>query len=74
MSEVELPTELAELALELRRDYATESRTSRYMEPEERKHLQSGVKSEIMSARARFAASLLDLDGVGFHAHCLSRM
>lgn len=74
MSEAELPTELVELAVELRRDYAAESRTSSYMEPEERKRLQSRVKSEIVSARACFAADELDLDGVGFHAHCLSRM
>jgi len=36
--------------------------------------LQSQVKSEAMSLRARFFAGQLDLDGAGFHALCLERM
>lgn len=74
MIEAGLPDELVNLAIEMRRDYASTARTSRYMEPEERECLQSRVKSEAMSLRASFVAGQLDLNGAGFHALCLARM
>lgn len=74
MTEAGLPTELVGLAVAMRRDYAAVARTSRYMEPEEGERLQSQVKSEVLSLRARFVAGQLDVDGPAFHALCLDRM
>lgn len=74
MEDAELPDELIELAIDMRRGYATASRTSRYLEPEEGERLQRRVQSEVMSLRARFVAGQLDLDGAGFHSLCLDRM
>jgi hypothetical protein len=74
MTEAELPAELVALAITMRRDYAVAARTSQYMEQEERERLQSRVKSEVMSLRARFAAGQLDLDSAAFHVLCLDRM
>lgn len=74
MINAELPAELIGLARDMRRDYSIAVRTSCYMEPEERERLQSRVKSEVMSLRARFAAGQLDLDGAAFHSLCLDRM
>ena len=74
MNQAGLADELVELAVDMRRDYATIARTSRYMEPEEVEHSQSQVKSEVLSLRARFVAGKLDLDGAGFHSLCLDRM
>jgi hypothetical protein len=74
MAEAGLPSELVGLAADLRRDYAAAARTTRYLEPEEGRHLQSRVKSEVISLRARLVAGELDVDGAGFHALCLKRM
>lgn len=74
MAEAGLPNELIELAVELRRDYAAAARTSRYMELDEGKRLQSRVKAEVMSLRSRLVAGRLDLDAVGFHDLCLERL
>lgn len=74
MAEVGLPPDLVELAVEMRRDYASIARVSRYMEPLEIEPLQRRVKSEVQSLRARFVAGQIDLDPVGFHSLCLERM
>lgn len=74
MKDAGLPDELIALAVDMRRAYGAESRTSRYLEPEEGERLQSRVKSEIISLRARFVADQIDLDGAGFHSLCLDRM
>lgn len=74
MKDAGLPDELIKLAIDMRRDYAAASRTSRYLEPKEAERLQSRVKSEVMSLRARFVAGQLDLDGTEFHSLCLDRM
>jgi Cap4 dsDNA endonuclease len=76
MIEAGLSSDIVELAVEMRRDYAVSARTSRYMESGEAELLQSRVKSEVMSLRARLIAGKLDIDidGAGFHALCLDRM
>jgi hypothetical protein len=74
MKDAGLPDEVIALAVDMRRGYGAESRTSRYLEPEEGERLQSRVKSEVMSLRARFVAGQIDLDGAGFHSLCLDRM
>lgn len=74
MTEASLPEELVGLAIELRRDYSTATRTSRYMEPGQEEGLQRRVKSEVISLQARFVAGQIELDSAGFHALCLDRM
>ncbi|HYF78973.1 MAG TPA: dsDNA nuclease domain-containing protein [Symbiobacteriaceae bacterium] len=75
MKEAKLPPDVIALAVELRRDYARDARTPHYMEREEGKGMQSRVKSEVLSLRARFVAGLLeDLDSAGFHSLCIDRM
>jgi Cap4 dsDNA endonuclease len=74
MTQASLPEDLIKLAVDLRRDYAATSRTPRYLETGEGERLQSRVKSEVMSLRARLVSGQLDLDGTGFHSLCVDRM
>jgi hypothetical protein len=74
MTEARLPEDLIKLAVDLRRGYAARSRTPRYLETGEGERLQSRVKSEVMSLRARLVSGQLDLDGTGFHSLCVDRM
>jgi Cap4, dsDNA endonuclease domain len=74
MAEAGLPGDLIELAVDLRRGYAATSRTPRYLESGEGERLQSRVKSEVMSLRARLISGQLDVDGAGFHSLCVDRM
>lgn len=74
MAEAGLPSDVTQLAVELRLDYAAAARTTQYMEPDERMRLQQRVKSELMSLRARQIAGRLNLDSVSFHALCLDRL
>ncbi|MBC7949011.1 MAG: DUF4297 domain-containing protein [Chitinophagaceae bacterium] len=74
MIDAGLPEELVGLAIELRRDYSSATRTSHYMEPNLEEGLQRRVKSEVISLRARFVAGQIELDSAGFHALCLDRM
>ena len=62
------------MAVELRRDYAKTVRTSRYMESTSAQRLQSRVKSELASLRARFVAGQIPPDPVAFHSLCIHRM
>lgn len=74
MVQAELPSDIVELAIEMRRDYAAIARIPRYMEPEESKRLQRQVNSEIASLRARFFSGDLSLDSAAFYSLCLERM
>jgi len=74
MTKAGLPPEIVDLAVELRREYSTAARTPSYMERKESELLQSRVKAELMSLRARFVAGQLALDGAGYHSLCLERM
>ena len=74
MTDVGLPEDLMELAVEMRRDYASNVRTSQYMEPVKMERLQGRVKSEIMSLQARYFAGQIDVSPDVFHALCLERM
>jgi Cap4 dsDNA endonuclease len=62
------------MAVELRQEYAKFIRTSRYMEDEFAQRLQSRVKSELASLRARFVAGQIQLDPTAFYALCVERM
>ncbi len=74
MKEASLPSELVDLAIELRRDYAANVRTTRYMEPDRIQQLQERVKSEAMSLRAKQVGGALPLNGKQFHHQCIERM
>lgn len=74
MAEAGIPEELIHLALELRREYASNVRTPRYMAAEETERLQARVKSEVASLGSQFIAGRIDLTAAGFHAHCIERM
>lgn len=69
-----LTEDQVQMAVDLRREYARIVRTSRYMEEDEARRLQSRVKSEMASLRARFIAGQISLDSKGFHSLCLDRM
>lgn len=74
MDEAGLADDLIGLALEVRRDYAAETRAPRYLELDDAERLRRRVRSELTSLRARFVAGQLQLDPPGFHALCLDRM
>jgi hypothetical protein len=74
MEEAGIPEDLIRLALELRREYSNNVRTSRYMLPEDTERLQARVKSEAVSLGSQLSAGLLELSGTRFHAHCIERM
>jgi hypothetical protein len=62
------------MAVDLRREYARTIRTSRYMEDNAGQRLQSRVKSELASLRARFVAGRISLEPVAFHALCMEHL
>jgi hypothetical protein len=62
------------MAVELRREYAKIVRTSRYMESDFAQRLQSRVKSELASLRARFVAGQIPVEPTVFYALCVERM
>lgn len=66
--------ELADLASELRREYAAELRTSSYMPDDHRSRLQRRVNAEMLSLRSELMAGTIDVDGPGFHKLCLDRL
>ena len=74
MKEANLPQAPIELAAEMRRLYAAEARTPKYMQPDEAEHMRRRVLAEAMSLQAKLAAGELTLDGKAFHALCLQRM
>lgn len=74
MDEAGLADDLIRLAIEMRRDYAAESRTPRYLEADDAERLRRRVRSELSSLSARFVAGQLRLDPLSFHAFCLDRM
>lgn len=74
MNDANLPPEIVGLAIELRRDYATEVRSPRYMDLDEVSRLQRRVRSEVMTLRSRLIAGQIALNGQEFHALCVERM
>jgi hypothetical protein len=74
MSQAGLPTDMAHLAIELRRDYSARVRTAQYMQSPNTAGLRERVRSELMSLRAKLVAGELQLSGPQFHALCISRL
>lgn len=74
MNSAQLPEEMIQLAKELRRDYASVSRTSRYSPAEEYNALRSRVKARVQSLQSSLCLGDLNLNGVQFHDLCLKEM
>lgn len=74
MAEAGLSKEISALAIELRRSYASEVRTPRYLDASDADQLQQRVRSEVASLSAKFLAGELAIDPVNFHSLCVSRM
>lgn len=72
--EVGAGAETVALALDIRRDYAATIRARGYMVDEASEALQTRVKAEMMSLRARFSAGYFDITGAVFLAKCLVRL
>jgi hypothetical protein len=62
------------LATDLRRQYADNARSPRYMEPDEGEKLQGRVKAEALTMRVLFNTKQVAQDPETFHAYCLERM
>lgn len=74
MEEAGLLEDQVRMAIDLRINYSKFVRTSRYMTAKNADKLQTRVKSELASLRARMMAGQLQLDGQEFHLLCLERM
>jgi hypothetical protein len=75
MSEVGLSQSTIQLAVDMRRMYSAEARSTSYMEPEESEALQWSLKSAIASLQsARDAGEFELLSGVQFHDLCVKRV
>ncbi|MCH9829776.1 MAG: DUF4297 domain-containing protein [Gammaproteobacteria bacterium] len=74
MKEANLSQAPIDLASEMRRLYAAEARTPRYMQADEAEQMRRRVLAEAMSLQAELVAGDLALDGEQFHALCLQRM
>lgn len=74
MQDALIPSELINIAADLRLGYSSEIRTRTYMQSDEAQRLQERVKSEMLSLRSQYVAGQINLDGVGFHALCVGRL
>lgn len=74
MSSALLPGTIIELAKELRRDYSSVSRTSRYNPAEEDDALRSTVKARVQSLQSSLFSGDPGVSGVKFHDLCLREM
>jgi Cap4 dsDNA endonuclease len=74
MYRVPLPSQVVELAKELRRDYSSISRISRYSPPEDEDELRSKVKAKVQSLQSSLICGELSSDGAQFHNLCLKAM
>ncbi|MGE0121091.1 MAG: dsDNA nuclease domain-containing protein [Dongiaceae bacterium] len=74
MEDAGLSDDQIALAVELRRDYAAETRAPRYLEADDAERLRRRVQAEVSSLRALFVAGQIDFDASRFHAVCLDRM
>jgi hypothetical protein len=74
MNSAQLPSQIIGLAKELRRDYSSVSRISRYSPPEDEDELRSKVKGKVQSLQSFLICGELSADGVQFHDLCLKAM
>jgi hypothetical protein len=74
MASAELPETMIQLAKELRRDYSSVCRTSRYSPADDDDSLRSRVKAKVQSLQSSLLSGDLNLNGVKFHDLCLKEM
>lgn len=74
MKDANLPQDVINLAVDLRRRYTKSLRTPRYAGDDNTEELLSRVRAEAISLRSRYTAGQLEVDAPTFHAMCLDRM
>lgn len=74
MSDAKLSDDQIAMAVELRRDYAEEMRTPKYLDTDEIGRLQRRARSEVTTLRARYMAGELTLSPAEFYSFCIKRM
>lgn len=74
MKNAYLPSDVINLAVDLRRRYTKHLRTPRYTDDDNTEELQNRVRAEVISLRSRYTAGQLEVDSPTFHAMCLDRM
>lgn len=74
LAAVGISSDVVNLAIDLRRDYAALIRSPRYMESEETQGFQGRVKSDALTLRSRLMSGALQLNGLQFHAMCVEQM
>lgn len=74
MKAAQLPQDVINLAVDLRRRYTRSLRMPRYADNENTDELLSRVRAEAISLRSRYTAGQLDVDAPTFHSMCLDRM
>jgi hypothetical protein len=74
MEDALLPADMIALAVELRLEYAAETRTPRYLQTDDAARIRRRVQSEISTLRARYVSGQIAVEPAEFHALCLERM
>ncbi|MEP6020383.1 MAG: dsDNA nuclease domain-containing protein [Paracoccaceae bacterium] len=74
MQDAKLSGDQIALAIELRREYAEETRTPKYLDTSDVGRLQRRARSEITTLRAQYLAGELALNPSEFYALCITRM
>lgn len=74
MDRAQLPDQMIGLARELRRDYSSMSRVSRYSSPEDDNELRFKVKARVQSLQSALICGEIDANGAQFHNLCLKAM
>lgn len=74
MKAANLPPDIINLAMDLRRRYTRSMRTPRYADDDNTEDLLSRVRAEVISLRSRYTAGQLEVDPPSFHTLCLDRM
>ena len=74
MKAANLPSDVINLAIDLRRSYSRRLRSPRYSDEDEVEEILDRVKSEAASLRSSYLANLLEVDSLAFHSLCLERM
>ncbi len=74
MQDAKLSEDQIALAIELRREYAEETRAPKYLDTSDVSRLQQRARSEIATLRAQYMAGELTLNPSEFYALCIKRM
>ncbi|MBU4278196.1 MAG: DUF4297 domain-containing protein [Proteobacteria bacterium] len=74
MEHANIPSHLINLAVDLRREYASEVRKPLYMASDQKKLLQRRVEAELMDLGSRYLTGKLEDDPSCFHDRCIQKM